>query len=88
MPFCGCGNAKSDYYDRYPSATNKTLIKAPDSHVLGTEAESGNKFEGGLEVAFLYHALKEDPEAYAALLEGGSRKGYSVEHNGQSIQLV
>ena len=69
-------------------STNKTLIKAPDSHVRGTEGESGNKFEGGLEVAFLYHALKEDPDAYVALLEGGRRKGYSVEHNSQAIQLV
>jgi hypothetical protein len=88
MPFCGCGNAEKDYYNRYPPSTSKTMIKSPDSHVLGTETETGNKFEGGLVVAFLYHVLNADPDAYTALLEGGSRKGYSVKHSSPMEQIV
>jgi hypothetical protein len=79
MPFCGCGNAKHDYYDRYPSTTKRMLMKCPDNHVLGTVGITGNKAEGGSIVAFLYHALLQDGSAHAALVEGGSRMGYSVE---------
>ena len=78
MPFCGCSSAENDYFDRYPSSLSTMLAKAPDGHVAGTEKESGNKAEGGLIVAFLYHALLADPSAHAALLEGGSRPGYST----------
>ena len=79
MPFCGCTNAKNDYYDRYANTTKKMLMKCPDSHTVGTESATGNHFEGGLIVAFLYRTLLHDKNAHAALIQGGSRRGYSFE---------
>ena len=79
MPFCGCFNAKTDYFNRYPASTKRMLVESPDGHVDGTEGNSGNKFEGGLVVAFLYYTLTSDPSAHAALVEGSSRKGYSFQ---------
>jgi hypothetical protein len=78
MPFCGCGPAKNDYFDRYPASTPRVVAKSPDGHVEGVCLASGNKAEGGLVVAFLYHVLKSDPDARAALVESGSRSGYSI----------
>jgi hypothetical protein len=79
MPDCGCGPATKDYYARYPSTTPRMLAKSPFGHVVGTETASGDRAEGGMVVAFLYHVLKGDPDARAALVEAGSRKGYSAE---------
>jgi hypothetical protein len=78
MPFCGCKDAENDYFNRYPSSLSRMLAKAPDGHVAGTEKASGNKAEGGLVVAFLYHALLNDSSAHSALREGLSRPGYSM----------
>ena len=78
MPFCGCGPATDDYFDRYPASTARMLAKSPDGHVEGVQHASGNKAEGGLVVAFLYHVLKSDPDAHAALVESGSRSGYTI----------
>jgi hypothetical protein len=78
MPFCGCGPATNDYFNRYPSSTPRVLTKSPYGHVDGVQHASGNKAEGGLVVAFLYHVLAGDPDARAALVEAGSRKGYTV----------
>jgi hypothetical protein len=78
MPDCGCGPATNDYFDRYPASTPSMLAKSPDGHVEGTEGPTGNKAEGGLVVAFLYHVLRSDPDARAALVKSGSRSGYSI----------
>ena len=73
-PFADTGQ----FFDRYPASTPRVVAKSPDGHVEGVCLASGNKAEGGLVVAFLYHVLKSDPDARAALVESGSRSGYSI----------
>jgi hypothetical protein len=77
-PFCGCDAAKSGYYNRFRTTTPRMLVESPFGHDAALFA-GGNKAEGGLVVAFLYHVLKRDNEARRALVEAGSRQGYTID---------
>lgn len=77
MPTCGCSDAKNSYYDRYPAATPRALLKSPGTHITGVCKDSGDRNEGGSVVAFLSYVLNGDACGREALHE--KRSGYSFQ---------